>query len=331
MNASRREVLLGTGAALTVGAGGLPLANAGLSTATKAADGRTAETLAATLWRSLTPAQKKVVAFPFEHELRGKVDNNWTITQPIAKVFDRDQQALLRDAFKALHAPDHADAIWKATVHDQEGEGFEGRCSVALFGEPGPDKAGSPGKFELVFTGRHVTRRCDGNSVEGAAFGGPIFYGHQAGADDEEPADHPGNAYWFQAVRANQLFQMLDGKQRAAALLDRYRGERGTDTVKLTGQRKGLPGLPVAELAKDQKEHLRRVLADLLAPFRKVDADEVLKLVDAQGLDSLALAYFSRNDLGKDGRWDVWQLEGPKLLWFFRGAPHVHVWAHVRA
>lgn len=32
--------------------------------------------------------------------------------------------------------------------------------------------------FEFVLTGRHCTRRCDGDSVEGAAFGGPLFYGH---------------------------------------------------------------------------------------------------------------------------------------------------------
>ena len=30
------------------------------------------------------------------------------------------------------------------------------------------------------------------------------------------------------------------------------------------------------------------------------------------------------------GVWDVWQLEGPSMVWFFNGAPHVHVWAHVR-
>jgi hypothetical protein len=42
-------------------------------------------------------------------------------------------------------------------------------CAIALFGEPGT------GKFEFVLSGRHVTRRCDGDSVEGTAFGGPIF------------------------------------------------------------------------------------------------------------------------------------------------------------
>jgi hypothetical protein len=283
-----------------------------------------AETLAAALWKSLRPEQKKVVAFPFDHPLRSKVDNNWEITRSLAEVFDRDQQAMVRDLYRSMHSPEYAERVWAATVHDQGGHGFENGCSAALFGEPGS------GKFEVVITGRHVTRRCDGDSVQGAAFGGPIFYGHQAGDQGQERPDHPGNAFWFQAVRANQVWKALDGKQRQQALLDEPRSEAGTDTVKLTGKRRGLPGIPLQALSSDQKGLVREVLADLLAPFRKVDADEALRLVEGQGLDNLHLAFFKARDLGGDGVWDIWQIEGPAMLWFFRGAPHIHVWVHVR-
>jgi hypothetical protein len=325
---SRRDALravTGGAAAAAASLAARPPLAAGAEPATPPDAGRRAETLVAALWKSLTPVQKKIVAFPFDHPLRSKVDNNWQITEPIAEVMNRDQQALIRDIFKGIHSPEYAEAVFRATVHDTEGEGFEQGCSVALFGAPGS------GKFELVLTGRHVTRRCDGDSVEGAAFGGPIFYGHQAGDRDREEPHHAGNAYWFQAVRANELYRMLDGKQRELALVRGPRSERGTDTVKLTGKRRGLPGLPVAELARDQKAHMRKVLEDLLAPFRKPDADEVMRLVEAQGLDNLHLAYFKDGDLGDDGQWDIWQIEGPSLLWFFRGSPHVHVWAHVRS
>ena len=27
--------------------------------------------------------------------------------------------------------------------------------------------------------------------------------------------------------------------------------------------------------------------------------------------------------------WDNWRLEGPAFVWYFRGAPHVHVWVNV--
>jgi hypothetical protein len=302
--------------------GAAAAASPGLASA--AATRPSSETLAAALWRSLRSDQKKVVAFPFDHPLRAKVDNNWLISEPIAKVFDKDQQAMLRDIYRGMHSPEYAERVWAATVHDQHADGFAGGCSAALFGEPGQ------GKFELVITGRHVTRRCDGDSVEGAAFGGPIFYGHQAGDDGTERPDHPGNAYWFQALRANQVWKALDGKQRQQALLDEPRAESATDTVKLTGKRRGLAGIPLVALTRDQKDLVRQVLSDLLAPFRKVDSDEALRLVEAQGLDNLHLAFFKSRDLGGDGVWDIWQIEGPSMLWFFRGAPHIHVWAHVR-
>ena len=280
------------------------------------------ETLVGTLYKSLSEEQRKVVVFPFDHPLRSKVDNNWNIVDKKLKFFTKDQQQMIRDIFTGMHSPEYAETVMKQVIHDSGDKGFED-CSVALFGEPGT------GKFEFVLTGRHCTRRCDGDSVEGAAFGGPIFYGHAAKGFYEK-ADHPGNVYWFQAVRANEVFKMLDGKQQKLALLDEPREEKGTDTVKLTGKKKGLPGIPLTELSRDQKDHVRKVMGDLLAPFRKADADEAMKLVEANGFNNLHMAFYKNEDIGNDGVWDVWQIEGPAMLWYFRGAPHVHTWVHIR-
>jgi len=186
------------------------------------------ETLVATLYKSLSEEQRKAVAFPFDHPLRSKVDNNWHIVDKKLAFYTKDQQQMIREIFMGLHSPEYAETVMKQVVHDSGDKGFED-SSIALFGEPGS------GKFEFVLTGRHCTRRCDGDSVEGTAFGGPIFYGHAAESFNEKPT-HPGNAYWFQAVRANEVFQMLDGKQRKLALLDEPREEKGTETVKLTGR-----------------------------------------------------------------------------------------------
>lgn len=287
-----------------------------------AAKGAQPETLVATLYKSLTEEQRKAVAFPFDHPLRSKVDNNWNITDKKLKFYTKDQQQMIREIFVGIHSPEYAETVMKQVVHDSGDKGFED-CSIALFGEPGT------GKFEFVLTGRHCTRRCDGDSVEGAAFGGPIFYGHAAKGFYEK-ADHPGNAYWFQAVRANEVFKMLDGKQRKLALLDEPRAEDATNTVKLTGKKEGLPGIPLTELSRDQKDHVRKVMADLLAPFRKADSNEAMKLVEANGFDNLHMAFYKNEDIGNDGVWDVWQIEGPAMLWYFRGAPHVHTWVHIR-
>ncbi len=318
---TRRDFLKTTvgGVAAATAASSLPLLNAVGAPAKTSKS----ETLVTSFYKGLREEHRKLICFPFDHPLRSKVDNNWQITkQTVGELFNNDEQAMVREIFRNLHSAEYADKVIHQVEHDA-GKGGFGACSVALFGEPGT------GKFEFVLTGRHVTRRCDGDSVEGTAFGGPIFYGHAAESDNEKP-DHPGNAYWFQALRANEVFKALDGKQRELALLGTSRPEEGNDTVKLTGKAQGLPGIPVTELSRDQKDLVRKVMADLLAPFRQEDASEAMKLIEKNGFDHLHLAFYKNQDIGNDGVWDVWQIDGPAMLWYFRGKPHVHTWVHVR-
>ena len=320
----RRSFLKSTAGSLGLAAAtSMPLLSSSVQ-AEELSKKQASETLVATLYGSLSETQKQKICFPFNDPLRSKVVNNWFITKArVGEDFTADQQAMIREIFMGIHSEEYAEKIFEQVAWDSDEEGLED-TSIALFGEPGE------GKFEFVLTGRHVTRRCDGNSVEGAAFGGPIFYGHQAGNKDEEPANHPGNAYWYQAKRANDVFQMLDGKQRKLALLGQSRKEEATQTVKLTGKTSGLPGIPMTELLSDQKEMVRKVLGDVLAPFRKQDADEALHLVEQAGIDHLHMAFYKNQDLGNDGIWDVWQIEGPSSLIYFRGAPHVHAYIHIR-
>jgi hypothetical protein len=294
-----------------------------------AAPTATSETLVAQLYKTLKDEQRKAICFPFDHALRSDVDNNWFIVKDkrVKSFFDKEQQAMIRDIFMSMHSPEYAPKVLAQVEHDNKDIGGLGGCSIAMFGEP---SSSGQGKFEFVLTGRHTTRRCDRNSVAGAAFGGPIFYGHAAESFNEKP-DHRGNVYWYQGLRANEVFKALDGKQRKVALLDiNPPGEHAKETVELPIKPADLEGIPMTELAKDQQELVRKVLADLLAPFRKVDADEALKLIEAGGFDKLHMAFYSKMDIGKDGVWDVWKLESPNMVWYFRGAPHVHTWVHIR-
>jgi hypothetical protein len=286
-----------------------------------AAKPATAETKVQSLYRSLDDTQRKAICFPFAHDLRLRVENNWHITKSrIDKDFNSEQRVLIDEIFTDLHSERYGADVRRQVEEDNADDGGFGGCAIAIFGEPGT------GKFEFVFTGRHTTRRCDGDSVEGAAFGGPIFYGHSP-RFSEKP-DHAGNAYWFQGKRANVLFQALDGKQRDLALVTQPPRERGTKTVELGGERRGISA---EALSGDQKELARAVMSDLLAPFREADAAEAMRLIDARGFDTLNFSYFKDKDIGKDGVWDVWMVEGPSMRWYFRGAPHVHTWVHVRA
>ncbi len=285
-----------------------------------------AETLAGRLHASLTPAQRTTICFPWDHMhpkfglLRTRVGNNWNVTAPEVKgdFYTPEQQALVRAIFERLIDPDWH-ARFDRQLEDDTG-GFGHGQSVALIGEPGS------GRFQFLLTGRHMTLRCDGDSAEHVAFGGPIFYGHDTGGGTEEK-DHAGNVFWPQAVAANGVFAMLDGRQRDLALVAKTPAENA-----IAFRRGGAEpaGIPVSELSADQRGELERVLGVLLEPYRTVDRDEVRGCLAAQGgLDHCRLAFYRDADIGDDGVWDNWRLEGPAFVWHFRGAPHVHVWVNI--
>ncbi|MFM7251250.1 MAG: DUF3500 domain-containing protein [Planctomycetaceae bacterium] len=286
----------------------------------------TAETLAQALHASLSPAQRAAVCFPWDHVhpkfglLRSRVGNNWNATEPelSSNFYTPEQRRMVRDIFEHIIHPEWHDAFDRQMEDDCGGFGHA--QSLALLGEPGS------GTFQFLLTGRHLTLRCDGDSADHVAFGGPIFYGHDTGSFDE-PADHAGNVFWPQAVAANKVAAMLDGRQREAALVARSPAE---NAVAFRGDSGDIPGLAVAELAPDQRAELDRVVATLLEPFRDGDRAEVRACLAAQGgLERCRLAFFRDADIGGDGVWDNWRLEGPSFVWYFRGAPHVHVWVNV--
>ena len=280
-----------------------------------------AETAVARFYKTLKDEQRKTLCFPFDHPLRSTVRNNWAIVKPTISDLSKEQQALCREVFKSLCSEEGFERFMKQ-MEDDDG-GFE-NYHVAVFGEPGTDRP-----FEWVLTGRHDTLRADGNSVEGAAFGGPIFYGHAADGHFNEDAKHTNNVWWYQGVQANKIFATLDDKQKARALVTKAE-EDDAKSTRLRGTHLGASGLAVAGLDSQQKAMVRTLLKDMLMPFRAVDAEEVQAcLKENGGADALRLTFFKEGDIGDDRVWDIWKLEGPAFAWYFRGSPHVHTWLNV--
>ena len=285
------------------------------------------ETIVKLLFDSLTAVQRKEICFPWDHTdpkkglLRTRIENNWRITKPAVKseFYTGDQQAMIRAIFEGITSPE-----WHARFDEQLTDdvgGFGNRQGIALFGEPGS------GQFEFVLASRHMTLRCDGDSAEHVAFGGPILYAHEGESLHEKP-DHPGNVFWPQAVEANKLYHALDARHRELALV--VKGMPSEELVGFKGRDGHFQGCPVAEFSADQKGELQRILKMLLEPFRQSDRDEVVKCLGAQGgLDRCFLAFYKEGDLGNDGVYDNWRIEGPSFVWYFRGRPHVHVWVNV--
>lgn len=288
---------------------------------------KTPESVVKELFESLTEQQRKVVAFDWNYTekerglLRSHVSNNWQITKPDidSKFYSDEQQQMIRRIFEGIIHPDWHARYYKQ-IEDDNGK-FGLNQTIALFGKPGEDK------FQFVMTGRHMTLRCDGNSAEHVAFGGPVFYGHDPLGEFNEGPDHKENVFWEQALEANKIYQMLDGRQREMAEVKRTPGE---GNMPFRGSRETIPGLPVSEMSRDQQEATQKVLKKLLEMYRQIDQDEITACLEKQGgLEKCALAFYTDNDIGKDRVWDNWRLEGPSFVWHFRGAPHVHVWVNV--
>ncbi len=284
----------------------------------------TSESYVKLLYDSLTPKQRETICFPWDHVdterglLRTRVAANWQVTdEPISSEFyTADQQQLIRKVFEGIYNPDWVERVDRQL--DDDSGGFGEYDTIAIFGEPGSDK------FQFLLSGRHITVRCDGNTAEHVAFGGPIFYGHAA-EDFNEAPNHAGNVYWHQALAANDLYKMLDGEQQQAALV-----RKGLPNELAVGFDSPKQGIPVGQLTADQQAHLQQVLAKLLEPYRQVDRAEVEQCLKSQGgVAACHLAYYQEGDIGSDQVWDNWRLAGPAFTWHYRGAPHVHVWVNV--
>ncbi len=291
------------------------------------ADAKSPESIVKLLYESFTPGQRETVCFGWDHDeqerglLRSRVAANWMITPPTlsSEFYSPEQRELVHAILKGIIQPEWHERIYQQQKDDSDG--FGQHNSVAIFGRP------NSGKFEFVLTGRHMTLRCDGNSAEHVAFGGPIFYGHAASGFHEGPK-HPGNVFWPQAVEANKLYKTLDGRQQKLALV--RQGLPSESNVAFRQAGGSYQGVPISELSADQKGRVQEVLRLLIEPYRQNDRDEVVACLKSQGgLDACHLAFYEQKDIGNDGVWDNWRLEGPTFVWHYRGAPHVHVWVNV--
>ncbi|MDF1743225.1 MAG: hypothetical protein P1V19_05990, partial [Gimesia sp.] len=148
-----------------------------------------------------------------------------------------------------------------------------------------------------------------------------------AAEDFREKPNHPGNVFWEQALKANHVYKILDGKQRKTAMIPKAPRETKIHFRKSADQ---IRGLQISDMTKDQKQEMQKVLSSLIEPFRTSDQAEVRKCIKTQGgLDQCRIAFYQSGDIGNDQVWDNWRLEGPAFVWHYRGAPHVHVWVNI--
>jgi hypothetical protein len=320
---------------------------AGTATATAAETSSEADRIVKALYDSLNEQQRKVMCLDWDKPGYGKwplrlhVTNNWAVSSMKVASLTKDQQALVVEVFKGVLNPGWTEKL-QQQAKDDTGSHWTADRKIAIFGTPGS------GKCQCVVSGFHLTFRAGMEKDSHAAFGGAICHGHQPSGFNEKPG-HPGNIFWYQAQEASSVYKLLDGKQQQRALVKKgmpyYEFAGKIDRTPILPDSKfdramepdvrfrgkdELPGLPVVDMSRDQKDAMTKVLTRLLEPYRKPYQDEVLKCLNQQGgLDRCHLIFYEERTLDKTAAWDNWRIEGPSFVWYFRGHPHVHVWIHI--
>jgi len=328
MNLLTRRSLIRSAAASTAAVAFSPLE---VMSAINPVNAAAADSLPMQLYKSLNDEQKRIVCLPIDHPRRQYVSNWWYIHREhrIPGTFTAEQQELIQRIFDSLHNAEHRAAVNKQVEIDQYGQ-LRNAPAAGFFGNP--DDA----DFEFIFTGHHVTRRCNAHTDKGLGFGGaPIFYGHYPHMTESmrdnfrEAKDHPGNPYWYQGRIFNQFVQSLTGKQQEAGLLSTDpRSENPNAVIRKVDEPRGLS---CADLSADQKVQLLETMRRMMAMFREDDVEATISAIQKNGIvERLHVSWFEgKYDIGSDRVWDTWQIEGPDMVWYYRGEPHIHCYFHL--
>jgi hypothetical protein len=279
------------------------------------------------LFQSMDGDQKKKLVLPWDYKAGNQplparlMTANAAVGKEsvIGLGYDKKQVDILRKIFKSIsNGEEGYKKLSRNGKFDNSGD-FE-NIGALIYGEPAEGK-----KFSLVFCGHHLTVRCDGNSEEATAFGGPLYYGHS-------PSGYATtNVFFHQTKAANEMFASLNEKQRKDAVKPGKWAD-GVQTVKLPEKNAMLPGLSIHNMTKDQKELVEKVMKELVSPYRKEDGDEVMEIIKANGgMEKISLAFYQEGKNSATEPWTYWRLEGPGFVWSFRALPHIHTFVHVNS
>jgi hypothetical protein len=322
----RRDFIrvLGTSvAAVTVG-GLTPLQKARAARAAKQAE---AEALVFELYKTMDSDQKKKLTLPWDAKVkvngmdylaRLNTANDAVGKSVIGLEYNKKQVEILDKIFHSIsNGEEGYQRLSRKGKFDNSGS-FES-IGCLIYGEPAESK-----KFSLVFCGHHLTLRCDGNSEEKTAFGGPLYYGHS-------PSGYASNnVFNYQTKAVNEVYTALDTKQREVAVKPGKWAD-GVTTVKLPKKEDKVPGLGIRDMSKDQQGLIEKVMRELVAPYRKEDGDEVMEIIKENGgMDKISLAFYQeKGQFTEKEQWTYWRLEGPGFVWSFRALPHIHTFVNI--
>jgi hypothetical protein len=276
------------------------------------------DTLARRLYTGLSDDQRAEACVPYDHPLR-QYHNRGVMGggRSVFLGFNRQQRGILTDLMYASLSEDGARRI--PEEYFTQWSGVQS-MRVLICGDPT-----SP-PYQIILTGVHLNLRIGGKSREGVAFGGPQVYGDQRGND---VAGLPGNVYRDHFLLAQKLLNSLDSGRKKAAFVEEAPVQTQID---VQGRHGTFPGIPLAELTSQQKSMARDVVDRILSTYPSDDVAYAHECLTANGgMDKLFLSYYGHGTDGDIFEGQVFRLEGPGAVFYFRGYPHVHAFVNVAA
>jgi hypothetical protein len=292
---------------------------------TTATNKKPGEDLVRELFASMSPAQRSELVLPWNHGADGEKAMPTRLGMYNAPILDKKigdhytpaQQELVERILRSISSDDEGYRQISRNGTFDNSKSFSS-CGALIFGNP--DQGG---KFSWVFSGHHLTVRCDGNSEEGAAFGGPMYYGHSPNGYSDK------NVFNYQTKKVLSVFDALNPDQRTRATINGTPGEQA-GSVRLRKQSEMMPGIAYQELSSDQRQLVEDVMRAVLSPYRREDADEVMQVIKTQGgMEKIHLAFYEDKQMNDGQRWHFWRLEGPGFVWNYRVLPHVHTFVNI--
>jgi hypothetical protein len=275
------------------------------------------DALAVRLYDSLDTATRDRACVDYDHPLRqyhnrgvscGGVDIS-------GRRFSREQRLLLTDLLYAglseqgwSRLPSQFFINWPG-VHLLE---------LLICGDP------RDAPYQILLSGPHLNLRLGGRSREGVAFGGPMVYGDQRGNNRQ---GLPRNVYRYQFQKALRLFRSLEPRQQQAVVLARSPIQT---QIELQGRHGSFAGIEVAELSRAGKTAVGELVDSILSTYAGEDVAYARHcLAENGGLDGLFLSYYEEGEVDGSGEYQIFRLEGPAAVFYFRGFPHVHAFVNI--
>ncbi len=276
-----------------------------------------AQGYAALLYNSLNEASRLKACVPYDHPLR-QFHNRGVHTGGASvsgRFFTGEQLAWLNRLFFAGLSekgreitPNQYFLRWRGA----------GSLKFLIAGDP------NTSRWQAMFSGPHLNLRLGGKNVEGVAFGGPQVYGDQRGNNKQ---GLPGNVYRYQFLKGCELFETLDPRQRQLAL----QAKAPVQTlIELQGSRSDFPGVPVKALSPASKQKATELIDEILHVYPARDVAYAWQCIQSNGgVDALSLSYFRDGEVDGSGAFQIFRLEGPAAVFYFRGYPHVHAFVNI--